>query len=121
MVLRCGDEAAAGGGNNDFDYEFDAPEIYASFMQLYGIDLFNATLHWWQFRALLSGCFYNKCALSEKIRVRNIDPKKCENTAEAQRAKDSVQIPAKVGIDEQMRIKLINERLMRGEPIQDLL
>ena len=35
-----------------FSYEHDADYIYAAFMQAYGLDLPQATLHWWQFRAL---------------------------------------------------------------------
>ena len=35
-----------------FSYEHDADYIYAAFMQAYGLDLAQATLHWWQFRAL---------------------------------------------------------------------
>ena len=35
-----------------FDYDFDAPYIYAAFLEQYGIDLQDAPLHWWKFRAL---------------------------------------------------------------------
>ena len=35
-----------------FDYDFDAPYIYAAFMEQYGIGLQDATLHWWKFRSL---------------------------------------------------------------------
>ena len=63
--VRAGDEPELPAGERDFDYEFDAPEIYASFRQLYGIDLMDEDLHWWQFRALLGGCFLCSCALWE--------------------------------------------------------
>lgn len=121
--VRAGDEPDLDGGKaaRDFDYEFDAPEIYASFRQLYGIDLFETSLHWWQFRALLGGCFGVKCALSEKLRLRNLDVSKCSDRAAAQRAKDSVQIPMRVSRDEQMFNDLLTQRLLNGEPIDDLL
>lgn len=45
--VRAGDEPELPAGERDFDYEFDAPEIYASFRQLYGIDLMDEDLHWW--------------------------------------------------------------------------
>lgn len=37
------------------DYVQDGEYIYASFMQAYGIDLTVTELHWWQFKALLTG------------------------------------------------------------------
>lgn len=56
---RCGSEptetkeAEEGSGEDPpYSYEYDADYIYAAFLQVYGIDLARATLHWWQFRAL---------------------------------------------------------------------
>ncbi len=112
--VRAGDEPELPAGERDFDYEFDAPEIYASFRQLYGIDLMDEDLHWWQFRALLGGCFLCRCALSEKIRLRHLDVSKCEDKAAAQRAKDAAAIPDAVGIDERMLTEPVRERL--GNP-----
>ena len=37
------------------DYEIDAPYIYAAFMEQYGIDLIETSLHWYKFLALLHG------------------------------------------------------------------
>ncbi len=37
------------------DYAQDGPFIYASFMKAYHIDLCNAEMHWYQFKALLQG------------------------------------------------------------------
>ena len=119
--VRAGDEPELSAGERDFDYEFDAPEIYASFWQLYGIDLMDEDLHWWQFRALLGGCFLCRCALSEKIRLRHLDVSKCEDKAAAQRAKDAAAIPDAVGIDERLLTEQVRERLLRGESIEDLI
>lgn len=117
----AGVETERGGGKRELDYEFDAPEIYASFMQLYGIDLYEWELHWWQFRALLSGCIACSCPLSEKLRLRNLDVSKCEDKAAAQRAKDSAQIPSHVGENERLVTELLQQRLINGEDISDLL
>lgn len=38
-----------------YDFEFDAPYIYAAFLAQYGIDLNEADLHWWKFLALFKG------------------------------------------------------------------
>lgn len=119
--VRCGDAPSETASEPIFDYDFDAPEIYASFLSLYRIDLFEADLHWWQFSALLDGCFACRCALSEKIRIRTLDVSKCDNLAEAQRAKDRAQIPARIGQGEQLTMDQILERLARGEPVADLL
>lgn len=42
------------GGKSEpvFDFGQDAGYIYAAFRQAYGIDLFRARLHWWEFVAL---------------------------------------------------------------------
>lgn len=119
--VRCGDPPGQPGGEKDFDYEFDAPEIYASFLALYRIDLFQTDLHWWQFRALLSGCFRMPCALSEKIRIRHIDPEKCEDKAAAREAKEAVQLPGNISMDERIQVEQLTQRLLRGEEIDDLL
>ena len=37
-----------------FDFEEDAPYIFAAFMSEYGIDLTKIDLHWWLFTALLT-------------------------------------------------------------------
>ena len=119
--VRCGDPPDPGSGEKGFDYEFDAPEIYASFMSLYGIDLFETDLHWWKFRALLNGCFRCPCALSEKIRIRNIDPEKCEDKAAARAAKDAAQLPGNISMDNRLMVDQLTDRLLKGEPVDDLL
>lgn len=37
-----------------FDFEHDADLIYSAFYQQYNIDLTEASMHWWKFKALLS-------------------------------------------------------------------
>ena len=38
-----------------YDFDYDANLIYSAFMQQYGIDLQNADMHWYVFKALLDG------------------------------------------------------------------
>jgi hypothetical protein len=47
-------KATGGSGNEEpcFSYEYDADYVYAAFLQSYGIDLTEKSLHWWQFNAL---------------------------------------------------------------------
>lgn len=78
-----------------FDYEQDAPDIYASFMSLYGIDLLETDMHWWRFSALLDGAFRTDCALSEKVKLRTVDASKCEHPDDVRRAQDAIRIETK--------------------------
>ena len=67
-VYKCGDSKpsrpSAVKKNGDvelkpkliYDYEKDAPYIYAAFLQQYGIDLNEIVyMHWWKFHALFNG------------------------------------------------------------------
>ena len=49
-----------------YSYDYDAPFIYAAFLEQYGIDLEKIKfLHWWKFRAMFD-------ALSEDTRIMEI-------------------------------------------------
>ena len=57
---RCGDKSeqkGTGQTNNKQAYSFgvDGATIYADFWRFYGLDLSAMYLHWWAFRALLTG------------------------------------------------------------------
>lgn len=79
-------------GARDLDYEQDAQEIYAAFRQVYGIDLLETELHWWQFSALLGGCFACDNALSAKVRLRHIDDNDSKRKAARDRAKRAAEL-----------------------------
>ena len=66
-------DSGDGGGQKTFDFEQDKDAIYASFLQVYGIDLDEARgrLHWLRFVALLNGLFMGpKCPLSQLVHIR---------------------------------------------------
>lgn len=48
-------EAGTGSHLAYYDYDFDADYIYAAFLQQYGLDLNESTMHWWKFRAMFAG------------------------------------------------------------------
>lgn len=54
------------------DYELDAELIYAAFLGQYGIDLFEADLHWHKFLALLKG-LNDSTVLSKVIGYRSYE------------------------------------------------
>ena len=57
----CGDEAKKDEfkptkrGKRTYSFAVDSEAIYADFSRYYNIDLTDAQLHWWKFRALLVG------------------------------------------------------------------
>lgn len=66
-----------------FDWELDAPFIWASFRQVYGgWDWSNS--HWWEFKAAFDGLPDN-CKIREviAIRARKVDPKMSAKEKEA--------------------------------------
>lgn len=75
-----------------FDHEQDAVEVYSSFVALYGIDLFESNMHWWQFCALLDGAMTSDTSLSAKIRLRMKDASKCDEPEKVRKAQDAIRI-----------------------------
>ena len=66
-------DSGDGSGQKTFDFEQDKDAIFASFFQVYGIDLEKARgqLHWLHFVALLNGLFMGpKCTLSQLVYIR---------------------------------------------------
>jgi len=97
-----------------FDYEQDASEVYSSFYTLYSIDLIESEMHWWKFSALLDGAFRSECPLSDKIKLRTIDPSKCENAKEVQEAQESIKIETNFTREEKRNRKRLEEVLTGG-------
>lgn len=115
-------DAPEGGGVRDFDYEQDAEEIYAAFMQVYGIDLIDVEhMHWWKFCALLDGVFACDNALSNKVRMRHMDDNDSARKAALERAKRNVRLAEEASAAEVALENRIRERLKAGKPIDDLL
>jgi hypothetical protein len=93
-----------------FDYEFDAIEIYISFLQDYKIDLAEGNLHWYKFCMLLANVSEHS-ALSQKIRLRFYDTSKLKgkDKADIERAKKTVQFPVKYSKEELLHMNKILE------------
>jgi len=116
--IACGTECKnVGSAKPDYCYEFDAPEILASFRMMYGIDLLRSKMHWWEFRALLIGVLRADNPLTEKIQLRKTDTSKCANPREAQEAKEAVQIPDEISAEEYMMEQIITAALIKGEDV----
>lgn len=103
------------------DYEFDAGEIYASFLQEYAIDLLEIEfLHWYKFRILLASLGADT-ALGRKISLRNLDTKQCKDRPKAERAKAEVQIPQKISVTEYNAQQRLEEILLHGGDPREIL
>ncbi|GHV15515.1 hypothetical protein FACS1894219_12420 [Clostridia bacterium] len=75
--VSCG-ESVDSGGEALFDFDTDAPEIYASFLAVYKVDLAETEfLHWHKFLILLRNLPCD-CALLRKI----AQGKRCETLSE---------------------------------------
>lgn len=57
-----------------YSFTVDAEAIYSDFSRYYNIDLTDAKIHWWKFRALLYG-LPNDSAFKERIYYRTCDLK----------------------------------------------
>lgn len=71
--FHCGREPVKDGAPPLFDFEQDAELIYASFLQVYGMDLAVVRPHWWAFCALFAA-LPEDCALGRVMRLRAADP-----------------------------------------------
>lgn len=118
--INCG-EVRDGGGDKDFDFEQDAREIYAAFMQVYHIDLLETDMHYWRFSILLDGLFACDNALSNKVRLRHMDDGESKRKSDLERAKRNVAISRSVSGADVALEKQIQERIKAGKPIHDLI
>jgi hypothetical protein len=59
-------------GNNVFDFDMDAPLIFASFFQQYGIDLTKTDMHWWLFKSLFDA-LSAETAFGKALHFRSVD------------------------------------------------
>lgn len=68
-----------------YDYEYDAPYIYAAFVSQYGIDLVDIEyLHWWKFQALFKA-LESTTKIMEIMSYRAADVSKIKNKEEKAR------------------------------------
>lgn len=117
--VNCGEERE--GGEKDFDFEQDAREIYAGFMQIYGIDLMETEMHWWKFSMLLDGLFGGETALGSKVQLRHMDDSKAKRKTDLSRAKRNAAIGRSISRADAALENRLRERLQAGLPINDLL
>ena len=105
-------------------FEQDAPEIYASFLQSYGIDLIETDMHWYKFNVLLSTLLcVDSNAFSAKVRLRMLDTSEMKGKAKrkAEAAKQSVAIKERVSKEDEELERQLIEAIQNGGNIADIL
>ena len=104
------------------DYEVDAEAIYAGFRQQYGIDLLRANLHWYEFRALLSG-LSEYTEYRQRIKIRQIAPDDVDKKHRAAfiRVRDALAITPRVSKAEQLLQEELDRRLANGEDPSEII
>ena len=92
------DEKSGEGRQPKVCFEFDAEEIYVSFIQDYKIDLITTDyLHWYKFLMLFAN-LSKDCAFGRKFDLRTMDLKsfKGKEKAKLMKAQQDVQIPIRL-------------------------
>lgn len=120
---RCGKPEQKGGKSSKqiFDYDYDDGYICAAFIEQYNIDIETAKMHWWKFHALMLSLSEN----TEFVKIlgyRTIDITSKMPAAQKafyQKMKNHYKLPVKK--EEQQRINAIEDALINGEPIDNLL
>ncbi|MBE0600234.1 MAG: hypothetical protein IH607_00485 [Firmicutes bacterium] len=105
-------------------FEQDAPEIYASFLQVYGIDLLETDIHWYRFNVLLVSLLrVDGNPLAAKLRLRTLDTGKLKGRDKhrAEAAKQSVAIRERVSPEAQRLERQLIEAIQNGGNIAEIL
>lgn len=67
-----------------YDFECDDQYIFSAFMQCYGIDLTEVSMHWWKFKALFNS-LSSDCEFVKIMGYRSADVSKIKDKEEKQR------------------------------------
>ncbi len=120
---RCGKEPrkTSEKSKDIFSYEYDDGYICSAYMEQYHIDLNGKNLHWWKFHAyMLSLSDDTEFVKIMGYRAIEINSKmSSEQRNFYQKMKKHFQLPVKKEV--QQRNNELEERLLRGEDIDDLI
>lgn len=97
-----------------YDYDYDADLIYSAFQQQYHIDLNEAELHWWKFKALFNSLDENTL-FKQIVHIRATDVRKIKNKDERQRInKLKLQYKIPVEMTEEEKLQAISDMMGGG-------
>ena len=121
----CNEKAEKGAGRKGervLSYSQDANFIYSAFYEQYGIDLQEAQLHWWKFKALLDG-LSDKTMIKKIMNIRAMDTSKLdkEQRKHYQSLKRHYKLQQQISKREADEIEELETALMNGGNISNLL
>ena len=104
------------------DFEIDAADIYASFRQQYGMNLFDGNPHWWVFLAMLRG-LGEDTALGRKIWLRGVDVSqhKGDDARKLSEAQREVALPERLSRKESAMNDALADALLNGGDVAAVL
>jgi hypothetical protein len=126
---RCGKDiiksksSAKGKSTQIYDFDFDDGYIYSAFLDQYGIDLQDADLHWWKFKALFKSLKEDN-EIVKIMGYRSMDLTKIKDKEEKVRykkMKDLYKIQGHVSKDETEKLESIENALINGGDLSKLL
>ena len=126
---RCGKDMiktkGSGSGKSEqiYDFDFDDDYIYSAFLDQYGIDLQDANLHWWKFKAMFKSLRENN-EIVKIMGYRSTDLSKIKDKDEKahyKKMKDLYKIQNHMSKNENEKLKSIQEALLKGENVSKLL
>lgn len=106
-----------------FSFLYDAPYIYAAFLDQYGIDLQEVgLLHWWKFKAMFDS-FRDDLLISQimKYRVTDTAGMDKETASFYRKMRKAYALPKEVSGEEQKELDALNKALMEGGDVTVLL
>ena len=104
-----------------YSYRYDDEYIYAAFLDQYGIDLQEADLHWWKFKAMFQGLKSdNRIVEIMGYRAMEIPSKMSREQKEFYR-KMKKQYAIPLPKSEQEKLSAIEEALLHGGDVSKLL
>lgn len=110
------------GKTKPYSFRVDWDYLYAAFLEQYGIDLQDAPLHWWKFRAMFQSLSSNT-KFGEIVGYRTIQlsgKMSREHRDFYRKMKKEYALP-KANSKEQKRVEEIRQKLKNGGSIEDIL
>lgn len=121
---RCGQVPASGGsdgGDQVFDYDYDAGYIFAAFLQQYKIDISDINLHWWKFRGLFlslsDDTVFVKIMGYRSIKITSKMTSEQKTFYTKMKKLYAIPLPKKL----RDKYDAIEDALLQGKPIDNLL
>ena len=129
---RCGKDIIRSKGNGNsakgkstqiYDFDFDDDYIYSAFLDQYGIDLQDADLHWWKFKALFKSLKEDN-EIVKIMGYRSTDLTKIKDKEQKnhyKKMKDLYKIQSNISKSETEKLESIEKALLNGGDLSKLL